>query len=46
MIRRNSFLELNAVKLLEVQPDQKILEVGFGPGVGIRAAYDIVKGMQ
>ncbi len=44
MIKQNENLELGAVKLLDVQPDHKILEVGFGPGVGIRAAYDKVRG--
>lgn len=44
MLKNNSFLETNAVKLCNIKPDHNVLEIGFGPGVGLEAAYNIVKG--
>ncbi|BFZ21670.1 hypothetical protein BsWGS_24709 [Bradybaena similaris] len=41
--RRNGFLETNAVHLCNIKPDHKVLEIGFGPGLGLEAAYNIVK---
>ncbi|CAG5121038.1 unnamed protein product [Candidula unifasciata] len=41
--RRNAFLETNAVHLSNIKPDHKVLEIGFGPGLGLEAAYNIVK---
>ncbi|MBN3310518.1 SMT2 methyltransferase, partial [Amia calva] len=34
----------NAVKLLQIQPDDTVLEVGFGPGLGLRAAAPLLTG--
>ncbi|GFO13162.1 uncharacterized protein PoB_003966700 [Plakobranchus ocellatus] len=36
-------LETNAVKLCKLKPDHKVLEVGFGSGNGLQAAYSVVK---
>lgn len=41
--RENGFLELNAVKLCDLKPNHQILELGFGPGVGLEAAYKQIK---
>ncbi|OWF45571.1 uncharacterized protein LOC110456850 [Mizuhopecten yessoensis] len=41
--KMNCFLELEAVRLCDIQPDHQVLEVGFGPGIGIQATYHIVK---
>jgi hypothetical protein len=40
MARRSSNRERNiwAVSLLDVQPDDRVLELGFGPGIAIREA--------
>jgi ubiquinone/menaquinone biosynthesis C-methylase UbiE len=35
MARANAALARSAIGLLDVQPTEKVLEVGFGPGVGI-----------
>ena len=45
MLKNNSFLETNAVKLSNIKPDHNVLEIGFGPGVGLEAAYNVVKGI-
>ena len=45
MLKMNSYLELNAVKMCKLKPDESVLEVGFGPGVGLQCAYDVVKGL-
>ncbi|KAK3721213.1 hypothetical protein RRG08_044222 [Elysia crispata] len=37
-------LETNAVKLCRLKPDHKVLELGFGSGIGLQTAYNIVKG--
>ncbi|XP_060082405.1 uncharacterized methyltransferase YdaC-like [Ylistrum balloti] len=42
--KKNRVIELEAVRLCDVQPDYKVLEVGFGPGIGIEATYNIIKG--
>ena len=34
----NASLENEIVDHLNLQPDHKVLEVGFGPGVGLNAA--------
>ena len=44
MLKNNSFLETNAVSLCKIQPDHNVLEIGFGAGVGLQAAYNILKG--
>ncbi|XP_041083673.1 uncharacterized methyltransferase YdaC-like [Polyodon spathula] len=36
--RRNRALEERAVRLCEIQPDSTVLEVGFGPGLGLQEA--------
>ncbi|KAK6470366.1 putative methyltransferase YdaC-like [Huso huso] len=38
MERNNRFLEENAVRLCEIQADNTVLEVGFGPGLGLQEA--------
>ena len=35
MARTNGEFARSAIRLLDVQPDDRVLEVGFGPGVGI-----------
>uniref|UniRef100_A0A0B7BMQ8 Methyltransferase type 11 domain-containing protein n=1 Tax=Arion vulgaris TaxID=1028688 RepID=A0A0B7BMQ8_9EUPU len=42
-VKYNSYMELNAVRLSNIKPDHNVLEIGFGPGVGLEAAYNIVK---
>ncbi|RUS75401.1 hypothetical protein EGW08_016840 [Elysia chlorotica] len=37
-------LETNAVKLCRLKPDHKVLEIGFGSGLGLQTAYNIIKG--
>ncbi|XP_005096304.1 uncharacterized methyltransferase YdaC [Aplysia californica] len=44
MVKKNSFLEKNAVILCDMKPDHNVLEIGFGPGVGLESAYNVVKG--
>jgi len=44
MMKMNSYLESNAVKMCKLKPDDHVLEIGFGPGVGLKCAYDVVKG--
>ncbi|XP_050388760.1 uncharacterized protein LOC126807915 [Patella vulgata] len=41
--KRNAYLEENAARLCNIQPDHKVLEIGFGPGCGLEAAYKYVK---
>lgn len=40
----NRGLEENAVKLCDISKDDSVLEVGFGPGIGIQEAYMRIKG--
>ncbi|KAA0706846.1 hypothetical protein E1301_Tti002166 [Triplophysa tibetana] len=40
----NHMLEENAVKLSNIQPDDTILEVGHGPGIGLQLASQLLKG--
>ncbi len=37
MARTNGAFARSAIGLLDVQPDDRVLEVGFGPGVGLEA---------
>lgn len=39
LTHQNAFLEKCAVKLANISPDHTVLELGFGPGVGLRCAY-------
>lgn len=39
----NRGLEENAVKLCNISKDDSVLEVGFGPGIGIEEAYSKIK---
>lgn len=41
--RKNSLLEKNAVRLCNIQPHHQVLEIGFGPGIGIEHAVSYVK---
>lgn len=43
LISRNRFLEENAVRLCKIKPDHHVLEIGFGPGLGLQAAHKITK---
>lgn len=36
MARRNRRMDWQAIELLDVQPNERVLEIGFGPGVGIQ----------
>ncbi|XP_066276458.1 uncharacterized methyltransferase YdaC-like [Branchiostoma lanceolatum] len=38
LVRRNGYLEKEAARLLGIQPHDSVLEVGFGPGVGLQYA--------
>lgn len=40
MVRRNSYLEKNAVRHLNIQPNENLLEVGFGHGLGLKQASE------
>ncbi|XP_033728649.1 demethylmenaquinone methyltransferase-like isoform X2 [Pecten maximus] len=42
--KKNGFIEIEAVRLSDIHPDHQVLEIGFGPGIGIEAAYNIIKG--
>lgn len=37
-------LEENAVKLSNIQPNDTVLEVGHGPGIGLQAASQLLTG--
>ncbi|XP_039605948.1 uncharacterized protein LOC120526915 isoform X2 [Polypterus senegalus] len=36
--KKNEILEVNAAKLAQIQPGSTVLEVGFGPGLGLQEA--------
>ncbi|XP_014788729.1 uncharacterized protein LOC106882529 [Octopus bimaculoides] len=36
-------MELLAVENCQLHPNHNVLEVGFGPGIGLQAAYNIIK---
>jgi len=40
--KKNAHLETSAVKLLNIQKDDKVLEIGFGPGVGLKEAIKYI----
>ncbi|XP_007892364.1 demethylmenaquinone methyltransferase [Callorhinchus milii] len=42
--RNNAWLEEAAVGLCRIQPQSQVLELGFGPGLGLRAAADRLPG--
>jgi ubiquinone/menaquinone biosynthesis C-methylase UbiE len=42
MARTNQKIAARATELLDVRPDDQVLEVGFGPGVGIQPLADKV----
>ncbi|XP_038079320.1 demethylmenaquinone methyltransferase-like [Patiria miniata] len=42
--RKNVYLELNAVRLCHLEPQHHVLEIGFGPGVGLKAAAETIVG--
>ena len=39
----NASLENETAKHLNIQPDHKVLEIGFGPGIGLNAALEKVE---
>ncbi|XP_021363558.1 uncharacterized protein LOC110456860 isoform X2 [Mizuhopecten yessoensis] len=41
--KNNAVLEMEAVRLCDIQPDHQVLEVGFGPGIGIQAACHLIE---
>ncbi|XP_060593988.1 uncharacterized methyltransferase YdaC-like [Ruditapes philippinarum] len=43
LVKRNRLVEHAAVRLCNIQPDDNVLEVGFGPGVGLNEAFRMVK---
>jgi len=43
LVARNSKLEINAVHLLGLEDNHHVLEVGFGPGVGLQEVCKLVK---
>ncbi|XP_033628998.1 demethylmenaquinone methyltransferase-like [Asterias rubens] len=40
---KNAYLEHNAVRRCHLESHHHILEVGFGPGIGLKAACEIIK---
>ncbi|KAG9269924.1 uncharacterized protein zgc:194242 [Astyanax mexicanus] len=42
----NDLLEENAVKLSQIQPDETVLELGHGPGLGLQYAMQKLTGPQ
>lgn len=44
MARMNRDAAAQVIKLLDVRPDDKVLEVGFGPGVGIQLLLERLTG--
>jgi len=38
LVKRNERLEINAVRLLNLEEHHHVLEVGFGPGIGLQEA--------
>ena len=44
--KRNTNLERNAVRLCNIAPHHQVLEVGFGPGIGLEEAYHYIKGQR
>lgn len=40
----NKILEENAVKLCEIQPNETVLELGHGPGLGLQEAIRLLTG--
>lgn len=46
MARSNRRMAMQAVKLLDVQPGDRVLEVGFGPGVGIQLVANSTSAQQ
>uniref|UniRef100_T1IVK0 Methyltransferase type 11 domain-containing protein n=1 Tax=Strigamia maritima TaxID=126957 RepID=T1IVK0_STRMM len=43
MQRKNQYLEKAAVRLSRIKAHHHVLELGFGPGIGLSAAYKLVK---
>jgi len=44
MARVNRDAAAQVIKLLGIRPDDKVLEVGFGPGVGIQLLLERITG--
>ncbi|XP_014782918.1 demethylmenaquinone methyltransferase [Octopus bimaculoides] len=44
LLRINGKVEIAAVEHCNIKPDYYVLEVGFGPGLGLEAAYQKIKG--
>ncbi|KAF5889175.1 24-methylenesterol C-methyltransferase 2-like, partial [Clarias magur] len=42
--KHNQILEENTVKLCEIQPDETVLELGYGPGLGLQQAVQLLTG--
>ncbi|XP_069101050.1 uncharacterized methyltransferase YdaC-like isoform X2 [Argopecten irradians] len=43
LVKKCAMLEREAARLCDIQPDYQVLEVGFGPGLGIEAASKYIK---
>ncbi|XP_045211814.2 uncharacterized methyltransferase YdaC-like [Mercenaria mercenaria] len=41
-VKKNSIIETAAVHLCNIEPDYQVLEVGFGPGIGFKEAFNKV----
>ncbi|XP_064156184.1 uncharacterized methyltransferase YdaC-like isoform X2 [Anguilla rostrata] len=46
LLWHNEVLEKNAVRLCGIQPDDTVLEVGFGPGLGLEFAASLLSGTR
>ncbi|XP_035673552.1 uncharacterized methyltransferase YdaC-like [Branchiostoma floridae] len=44
LVRTNRYLEKEAARLLGIQPHDRVLEVGFGPGLGLQYALEHIGG--
>ncbi|KAF7696010.1 demethylrebeccamycin-D-glucose O-methyltransferase [Silurus meridionalis] len=44
--KHNQILEENAVKLCDIQPNETVLELGHGPGLGLQVAVQLLTGPE
>jgi len=43
LVKRNEKLEINAVHLLNLEENHHVLEVGFGPGIGLQESCKLIQ---